>query len=78
MSNINELIEKMKELSKRHEELQNEVLNNPDILQEDKDEFIKIRERFDKEEVEYKKYLENNKDRKIIGYDPETFKPIYE
>jgi len=78
MSNINELIEKMKELSKRHEELQNEVLNNPDILQEDKDEFIKIRERFDKEEVDYEKYLENNKDRKIIGYDPETFEPIYE
>lgn len=63
-----ELIEKLNEL----------FLNNPDIPQELKDGLLKIREKFDKEKLEQDKYLEENKHRKIKGYNPDTFMPIYE
>ena len=52
-------------------------LNNPDIPQELKDELLKIREKFDKEKLEQDKYLEENKHRKIKGYNPDTFMAGY-
>ena len=56
----------------------NEIMNDPDIPQDLKDKFSKIREESKKEQEKYKKYLEENKHRKIIGYNTENFEPIYE
>ena len=75
---INELIRKHEELARKLEELEDEVLNNPDIAQEHKDFILKKREEAKQDKLEYEKYLEENKHRKIVGYDPETFEPRYE
>ena len=56
----------------------NEIMNDPDIPQDLKDKFSKIREESKKEQEKYEKYLEENKHRKIIGYNTENFEPIYE
>ena len=56
----------------------NEIMNGPDIPQELKDKFSKIREESKKEQEKYEKYLEENKHRKIIGYNTVNFEPIYE
>ena len=73
-----EIIEKMKQISEEFRKTDKIFLNNPDIPQELKDELLKIRENSDKEKFEQDKYLEENKHRKIKGYNPETFMPIYE
>ena len=73
-----ELIEKMKKISEEFRKTDEFFLNNPDIPQELKDGLLKIREKFDKEKLEQDKYLEENKHRKIKGYNPDTFMPIYE
>ena len=73
-----ELIEKIKKISEEFRKTDELFLNNPDVPQELKDELLNIRENFDKEKLEQDKYLEENKQRKIKGYDPETFEPIYE
>ena len=56
----------------------NEIMNDPDIPQDLKDKFSKIREESKKEQEKYEKYLEENKHRKIIGYNTENIEPIYE
>lgn len=78
MKNAEELIKDMDILVKQYESLQDEIVNNPKVPQEIKSEIIKMRENFKKEQELYKKYLEENKHRKIIGFNPENFKPIYE
>ena len=78
MKDINESRERAKKLARELEELENEVLNHPDIAQETKDFILKKREEAKQDKLEYEKYLEENKHRKIVGYDPETFKPRYE
>lgn len=78
MKNAEELIKDMDILAKQYESLQDEIVNNPKVPQEIKSEIIKMRENFKKEQELYKKYLEENKHRKIIGFNPENFKPIYE
>lgn len=52
MNDINKLIERGAELSRKHEELRDEILNNPDISQELKDQFIQLEEEFKKKEYE--------------------------
>lgn len=78
MKNAKELIKDMDILAKQYESLQDEIVNNPEVPQEIKSEIIKMRENFKKEQEVYKKYLEENKHRKIIGFNPENFKPICE
>ena len=43
MNDINKLIERGKELARKHEEIRDEILNNPDMAQELKDIIIKNR-----------------------------------
>ena len=52
MNDINKLIERGAELARKHEELRDEILNNPDISQELKDQFIQLEEEFNKKENE--------------------------
>tara|TARA_R110000868_G_scaffold317483_1_gene578317 strand:+ start:1719 stop:1973 length:255 start_codon:yes stop_codon:yes gene_type:complete len=73
-----EIIEKMKQISEEFRKTEEIFLNNPDIPQELKDGLLNIRENFDEKKLEQDKYLEENKHRKIKGYNPETFEPIYE
>lgn len=75
---MNELIKKSEELAKKHEDLINEIMNSPEIKQEDKDAISKIHQEFKDETDSYNERLKENKHRKIIGYDPENFEPIYE
>lgn len=78
MIDINKVIEQGKEYSKLIEKIREEILNNPDVPQESKEEFIKLYKDFEKKKIDYAKKLEDNKHRKIIGFDPENFEPIYE
>jgi len=74
----NKLILKMQELEKQQLGLREEILNNPDIPQEIKDTIIELQKESEKQKEEYEKYLEENKHRKIKGWNPDTFEPIYE
>jgi hypothetical protein len=40
------------------------------------DELMKIKEEFDQQKIDDDKYIENNKHRKIVGYN-ERYMPIY-
>lgn len=74
---LQELISKNKEIETKMENFWNDMLNNPDVSQDIKDRIIEDREKLKKNAEDYQKYLEENKHRKIIGYNPETFEPIY-
>jgi hypothetical protein len=76
MNNINKLIEQGAVLARKHEELRNETLNDPNVPQEIKDALIQAKKEF--EEKEHKEELEINKHKKIKGYNPDNFEPIYE
>lgn len=78
MNNIDKLIEQGAELARKHEELRNEILNDPNVPQEIKDALIQAKKEFEEKEKEHKEYLEINKHRKIKGYHPDNFEPIYE
>lgn len=67
-----------KELEAKMENFWNDIFNDPDVPQDIKDRIIEDREKLKKNAEEYEKYLEENKHRKIIGYNSETFEPIYE
>jgi len=75
---IQDFILKGKELETKMEIFWNDILNDPDVPQEFKDRIIEDREKLKKNAEEYKKYLEENKHKKIIGYNLENFEPIYE
>ena len=59
------------------DKMQNEYLNNPNIPQYLKDIAIKAKLQVDKEKKEQEEYLKNNPNKKIIGYNTETFEPIF-
>ncbi len=76
---INKLIEESFELAKKHEQIVKEILGTDDSLSTKmREEFGKINERFEQQRLDQEKYLEDNKHRKIIGYNPDDFMPIYE
>lgn len=75
---IDLITEKSMRLIKEIESFRGEILNDSEIPEELKNGLIEIIERHKKEDVQLEKYLEANKHRKIIGYDTETFLPIYE
>jgi hypothetical protein len=75
---ITVLIEKNKQIAEKLEDLNSEISNNPDVPQEVKDKLTEIRIASDRRREESLKYLEENKHRKIVGYNPETFEPIFE
>ena len=65
-------------LEAANEELREEILNDSNVPQEIKDVIIQSKQEFEEEQKRYKKYLEENKHRKIKGYNPDSFEPIYE
>lgn len=75
---LQELISKSKEIEIKMENFWDNILNDPDVPQDMKDYIIEDREKLKKNAEDYQKYLEENKHRKIIGYNSETFEPIYE
>lgn len=75
---INKMIEEGFELAKRTEQLRQEMLNNNSLPQEMKDELIKMDEEFQQQRLKEEKYLQDNKHRKIVAYNPDNFMPIYE
>jgi hypothetical protein len=82
MNNIDKLIEQGAELVRKHEEIRSDILNDPELSQEFKDEYRKLIEQLDagntEEQKVFKQHQEENKGKKIIGYNAETFWPIYE
>jgi uncharacterized coiled-coil DUF342 family protein len=73
---LKKLIEEGEKIQDKINELHQEIFNNPDIPQYLKNGIKEIDDKFKK--IEFKKYLDENKHRKIIGYNTETFMPIYE
>jgi hypothetical protein len=71
---LKELQEKEKELRKSIEELDNSILMNPHMPESIK-EYIRIKREEEKKPEPFDGLIISNK---IIGYDPDTFNPIYE
>jgi hypothetical protein len=61
--------------AKQYEEEINELLNDENFPQDLKGEIIKLRNDSDKE---HERFMEANKGKKIVGYNEETFMPIFE
>ena len=64
----------------KHEELRNEILNNDSIPQELKDKMNNLKTEFEMNWSEEDKLISDNikNGKKIVGYDKETFLPIFE
>jgi len=71
-----------KRWEEKSQNLYNEIMNDPDLSQEFKDDYKRLKEEREKEnerqKIEDEKEKLANIGKKIIGYNPETFKPIYE
>jgi hypothetical protein len=67
-------------MNKKHEQLRNEILNNDNIPQDLKDQLNNLKTEFEKKWLEEDKMINDNikNGKKIIGYDKETFLPIFE
>ena len=64
----------------KHEQLRNEILNNSNIPQDLKDRMNNLKTEFETKWSEEDKWINYNikNGEKIIGYDNETFLPIFE
>ena len=71
MNNIDKLIEQGAELARKHEELRDEILNNPDMPQELKDIINKSR-------IPDDKIVDLTSGKKIKYINPDTFEIEYE
>jgi hypothetical protein len=67
-------------MNKKHEDLRNEILNDGNIPQDLKDKLNNLKTEFETKWSEEDKVINNNikNGKKIIGYDEETFLPIFE
>ena len=67
-------------MNKKHEDLSNEILNDGNIPQDLKDKLNNLKTEFETKWSEEDKLINNNikNGKKIIGYDEETFLPIFE
>ena len=70
----------MTELLKKHEDLRNEILNNNNIPQDLKDQLNKLKTELETKWSEEDNWINDNikNGKKIIGYNKETFLPIFE
>lgn len=75
---INKMIEDGFKLAQKHEQIRQEMLDNDSLPQEMKEELLKLNQEFEEQPLKDEKYIEDNKHRKIVGYNPENFIPIYE
>ncbi len=71
MNNIDKLIEQGAELARKHEELRDEIINNPDMPQELKDIINKSR-------IPDDKIVDLTSGKKIKYINPDTFEIEYE
>jgi hypothetical protein len=71
MNDINKLIDQGKELARKHEEIRDEILNNPDMPQELKDIIIKNR-------IPDDNVIDLSEGKRIKRIDPDTFEIEYE
>lgn len=71
MNNIDKLIEQGAELARKHEELRDEILNNPDMPQELKDIINRSR-------IPDDKIVDLTSGKKIKYINPDTFEIEYE
>lgn len=75
---INKMIEDGFKLSQKHEQIRQEILADETLLPKElKDELNKLKEQFDQQKIDDDKYIEDNKHRKIVGYD-DRYMPVYE
>jgi len=67
-------------MNKKHEDLRNEILNDGNIPQDLKDKLNNLKTEFEIKWSEEDKLINDNikNGKKIIGYDEETFLPIFE
>ena len=67
-------------MNKKHEDLSNEILNDGNIPQDLKDKLNNLKTEFETKWSEEDKLINNNikNGKKIVGYDEETFLPIFE
>ena len=67
-------------MNKKHEDLSNEILNDGNIPQDLKDKLNNLKNEFEIKWSEEDKLINDNikNGKKIIGYDEETFLPIFE
>ena len=72
--------QKVMNIKTKHEELRNEILNNDSIPQELKDKMNNLKTEFEMNWSEEDKLISDNikNGKKIVGYDKETFLPIFE
>ena len=75
---INKIIEDGFKLAQKHEQIRQEMLDSDSLPQEMKKELLKLNQEFEEQRLKEEKYIEDNKHRKIVGYNPENFMPIYE
>ena len=70
----------MDDIIKKHEDLRNEILNNCNIPKELKNQLNNLKTEFETKWFEEDKWINDNikNGKKIIGYDKETFLPIFE
>ena len=71
MNNIDKLINQGKELARKHEEIRDEILNNPDMPQELKDIIIENR-------ISDVKIIDLSGGKRIKNINPDTFEIEYE
>ena len=71
MNNIDKLIERGAELARKHEEIRDEILNNPDMPQELKDIIIKNR-------IPDDNVIDLSGGKRVKRIDPDTFEIEYE
>ena len=67
-------------MNKKHEDLSNEILNDGNIPQDLKDKLNNLKTEFEIKWSDEDKFINYNikNGKKIIGYDEETFLPIFE
>ena len=67
-------------MNKKHEDLKNEILNDGNIPQDLKDKLNNLKTEFETKWSEEDKLINNNikNGKNIVGYDEETFLPIFE
>lgn len=77
-NDINKMIEDGVKLVQKHEQIRQEMLDDDSSPKEMKEELVKLNQEFEVQRLKDEKYIDDNKHRKIVGYNLENFMPIYE
>lgn len=77
-NNVDKIIQYGNSFHQKHEQIRQEILGDESLLpRELRDGLNKLKEQFDQQKIADDKYIEDNKHRKIVGYN-ERYLPIYE